>query len=103
MSILQPISIACSRFCYYGLYLFLPFIGDYDTVAERDIGRYSNHPPAFRSQAVHLRLGLADAVDFNAIFIHGLFLPALFVLMVPDHAEQTACHDEQQADDQHGC
>ena len=41
-------------------------------MAHRNIGRYSNHPPAILSHAVHFRLSLANAVDFNTILIHVL-------------------------------
>lgn len=83
--------------------LFLPLIDDHDSVADRNIGRYGNHPPSFLSQAVHCRLSLPDAIDFNAVLVHKLSLPVLFRLLQPDHVKQASGSNKQQADDQDQC
>jgi len=53
---------------------FLPFKGDHDPMADRNIGRYGNHPPAFRGQPVHFPFSRADAADFHTILVHRYFL-----------------------------
>ena len=92
-----------SPFLLLRVLIFSPFKGDHNAMAHRDIGRYSDHPPAFRSQPVHPRLGVADTIDLNAILVHGSFLPALFILLQPDHVEQVSGSNKQQADHQHRC